>query len=245
MSLAIYIRQKEFKKIVSLGCDFMDGLIKQIINIGCENKINKIILFGSRARGDYTDKSDYDIAFISNNITNETKNNITNSIEGLDTFHKIDLIFLDNLSNNDELTNNIVKDGIMLMNKLDIKLNNYINALNRLKEAVMDFEKTGMLSVRDGVIQRFEFTTELAWKTTREYLIEEGVVNINTPKAVMREAYTTDIINDEQGWLQILNDRNSTSHIYNENEANEIYDRISKDHIIKFEELANILTNKK
>lgn len=223
----------------------MDGLIKQIINIGCENKINKIILFGSRARGDYSDKSDYDIAFISNNITNETKNNITNSIEELDTFHKIDLIFLDNLSNNDELTNNIVKDGIMLMNKLDIKLNNYINALNRLKEAVMDFEKTGMLSVRDGVIQRFEFTTELAWKTTREYLIEEGVVNINTPKAVMREAYTADIINDEQGWLQILNDRNSTSHIYNENEANEIYDRISKDHIIKFEELANILTNKK
>lgn len=221
----------------------MDVLINQIINIGYKNKINKVILFGSRARGDYTDKSDYDIAFISNNITNEAKNNIINSIEELDTFHKIDIVFLDNLSNNDELTNNIIRDGIMLMSKLDIKLNNYVNALNRLKEAISDFEKTGMLSVRDGVIQRFEFTTELAWKTTREYLIEEGIVNINTPKAVMREAYAADIINNEQGWLQILNDRNSTSHIYDENEADEIYERISKEHIIRFEELAHKLKN--
>lgn len=92
-----------------------------------------------------------------------------------------------------------------------------------------------MLSVRDGIIQRFEFTKEFTWKTTREYLIEEYIVGINTPKIVMKEAYAADIINDEQGWLQIPNDRNSTSHIYNENVADEFYKRISKEHIIIFE----------
>ena len=76
--------------------------------------------------------------------------------------------------------------------------------------------------MRDGTIQRFEFTTELAWKTVREYLLNEGMTDINTPKSVMKEAFAAGVIDDEQGWLQILNDRNGTSHIYDESRADAV-----------------------
>ena len=200
-----------------------------------------MILFGSRARGDNTQKSDYDIAFVSGNLTAQLKCKITEQIEEIDTFHKIDLVFLANLNGNDELTQNIKKDGKILMNKFENKLNNFKNALLKLKEGISDYDKAKIETIRDGVIQRYEFTTELAWKSVREYLLSEGVVDINTPKIVMREAYGAGIINDEQGWLQILIDRNLTSHIYDEKEAVEIFSRIRTQHIILFDKLLSKL----
>lgn len=219
----------------------MDYLLAEISKIGIENNISKIILFGSRARGDNTDKSDYDIAFVSGNMSPQLKCAITEQVEEIDTFHKIDLVFLKNLDGNDELTLNIKKDGKSLMNKFETKFNNFKNALLKLKEGIADYDKAKIETIRDGVIQRYEFTTELAWKTVREHLLAEGMVDINTPKAVMREAYSAGIIKDEQGWIQILSDRNLTSHIYDEKEAVEIFDRIKTEHINLFNELAVIL----
>ena len=221
----------------------MDYLLAEISKIGIENNISKIILFGSRARGDNTDKSDYDIAFVSGNISPQLKCTITEQVEEIDTFHKIDLVFLKNLDGNDELTLNIKKDGKTLMNKFETKFNNFRNALLKLKEGIADYDKAKIETIRDGVIQRYEFTTELAWKTVREHLLSEGMVDINTPKAVMREAYSAGIIEDEQGWIQILNDRNATSHIYDEKEAAEIFDRIKTEHINLFNALAIKLEN--
>ena len=221
----------------------MDYLLAEISKIGIENNIGKVILFGSRARGDNTDKSDYDIAFVSGNISPQLKCTITEQVEEIDTFHKIDLVFLKNLDGNDELTLNIKKDGKTLMNKFETKFNNFRNALLKLKEGIADYDKAKMETIRDGVIQRYEFTTELAWKTVREHLLSEGMVDINTPKAVMREAYSAGIIEDEQGWIQILNDRNATSHIYDEKEAAEIFDRIKTEHINLFNALAIKLEN--
>lgn len=219
----------------------MSGLISELVKIGRENKAGKIILFGSRARGDNTDKSDYDVAFVSPGLSPELKNKITDRIDEIDTFHKIDIVFLNDLNSDDDLTKNIVRDGVILMDKFQTKFENYKNALSRLEEAVGDFERFDILSVRDGAIQRFEFTTELAWKTIREYLLSEQVSDINTPKAVMREAFAANLIDNEQGWIQILNDRNATSHIYDEKEANQIFDRIKNEHIKLFRALAQKL----
>jgi nucleotidyltransferase substrate binding protein (TIGR01987 family) len=124
------------------------------------------------------------------------------------------------------------------MSKLETKLMNYNNALIRLKEAAKELEKNNASDViRDGVIQRFEFTYELAWKTTKEYLENVGIVDKNSPKAVINEAYAQKLITNEKNWLIMLNDRNLTSHVYKEEMAKEIVNRIVNNYISEFESL--------
>lgn len=89
--------------------------------------------------------------------------------------------------------------------------------------------------IRDGVIHRFEFTYELAWKTTKVYLEDIGIVDMTSPKAVIREAFAQKLLGDEKNWLLMLNDRNMTSHMYKEEMAEEIAERISNLYIKEFE----------
>lgn len=130
------------------------------------------------------------------------------------------------------------------MDKFQTKLNIYQNALARLHESIEESKTSESLTVRDGVIQRFEFTSELAWKTVREYLLTHEVSDINTPKNVMKAAFAADIITDEEGWLTILRDRNSTAHIYDEEDAAAVYERITLSHIVLFDELLEKLLEK-
>ena len=221
----------------------MDAVLKKIIAVASQYSVGKAVLFGSRARGDSTKKSDYDIAFVLPGMTDDTKNKILNELEDIDTLYKIDAVFLENLDGNDELTKNIRKDGIVLMDKFQTKFHNFKNALTALEVAVSDFDKTALLSVRDGAIQRFEFTAELAWKTVREYLIDEGIAEINTPKSVMKAAFAANLVDDEDGWIGILNDRNTTSHIYDDEEADKIFERIRSNHIALFTKLSDTLSD--
>ena len=221
----------------------MDAVLKKIIAIAHQYGAGKAVLFGSRARGDSMQKSDYDIAFILPGMTDDTKNKILNELEDIDTLYKIDAVFLESLDGADELTKNIRKDGIALMDKFQTKFHNFKNALTALKVAVSDFDKTALLSVRDGAIQRFEFTAELAWKTVREYLIDEGIAEINTPKSVMKAAFAANLVDDGDGWIGILNDRNATSHIYNEDEADKIFERIRNKHTALFTKLSDTLSD--
>ena len=122
------------------------------------------------------------------------------------------------------------------MSKLEAKLSNFKNALQRLIEADKEFNKQGASDVvRDGFIQRFEFTYELAWKTTKAFLEDTGIIDINSPKAVIKEAYAQKFISDEKNWLLMLNDRNMSSHIYKEDMAVEIAERISGRYIKEYE----------
>ncbi len=124
------------------------------------------------------------------------------------------------------------------MSRLEIKLGNFENALNRLKEAVEELKKdTAGDIVRDGVIQRFEFTYELAWKATKEYLEDVGIADKNSPKAVIKEAYAQRLITEEKNWLLMLNDRNMASHVYEEKMAQEISDRIISSYVGEFDKL--------
>jgi nucleotidyltransferase substrate binding protein (TIGR01987 family) len=116
------------------------------------------------------------------------------------------------------------------------KFTNFQNALQRLKEAVKELNQLNASEViRDGVIQRFEFTYELAWKTTKVYLEDIGIVEVNSPKAVIKEAYVQKLLGDEKNWLLMLKDRNMTSHMYKEEMAEEIAGRISNLYIKEFE----------
>ena len=103
---------------------------------------------------------------------------------------------------------------MILMDKMQEKYEKLVQAVQRLDEAIADYDKLGLDSIRDGVIQRFEFCAELAWKTLREYLLNQGYTEINSPKSVMKQAFADGILDHEEGWLQLLDARNETSHIY-------------------------------
>ncbi|MGH4123729.1 MAG: nucleotidyltransferase substrate binding protein [Clostridium sp.] len=122
------------------------------------------------------------------------------------------------------------------MNNFRRKYENFKNALNRLKEGILKLDEENDL-LRDGLIQRFEFTFELAWKTLKAYFEDEGLIGLNSPKSVLREAYSAGIISDDELWLKMLNDRNSTSHIYSEQVATEICNNIKGKYVMALSEL--------
>lgn len=83
--------------------------------------------------------------------------------------------------------------------------------------------------VVDGTIQRFEFCIELFWKMLKRALQEEGI-ETGTPREAIQRAYQVKWFDDEHLWSQMLHDRNQTSHIYDEEAAMEIYQRIPSYH---------------
>ena len=80
---------------------------------------------------------------------------------------------------------------------------------------------------RDAAIQRFEFTFELAWKALKDLYYEKGI-DLNSPKDVFRHAFASSDIQDEKIWLEMLKDRNLTSHTYNEPLACEVFSHLPK-----------------
>ena len=202
--------------------------------------IYKIVLFGSRARGDYRPNSDIDLAIFSSSSSNLEVANFTNEIEDLDTLLKFDIVFM-TPDTDPRLLGNVKQEGVILMELLSNKVENLRKAVERLSEGILELQANQSSIVRDGVIQRFEFTTELAWKATREYLMDQGFVDINSPKSVMKEAFSYGLITDDKIWVQLLNDRNLTSHIYKEEIADEICERIIKTYFQEFKALSKRL----
>jgi nucleotidyltransferase substrate binding protein (TIGR01987 family) len=94
-----------------------------------------------------------------------------------------------------------------------------------------------------GLIQCFEYTFELAWKTMKDYLEQEGF-NVKSPRATIKTAFQTDLIEDGHAWVDALEKRNLMAHTYDEKRAMEAevlirtkYYRIIKDLCAKLGEL--------
>ena len=110
------------------------------------------------------------------------------------------------------------------------KRDNFVNAAHRLAEAVTDYRNIRNDTVRDGMIQRFEFTVELAWKSIKEYLEDQGSTTpIATPRAVLKEAFAAGVIQDAEEWNKIITARNITSHVYDEKTAEDVAAQICND----------------
>lgn len=217
----------------------MEELYNSIKQLGIKYNASGIILFGSRARGDYRQRSDIDIAVFS--MPAENHGRFTDEIESLPTLLDFDIVFVSD-STDSKLLANINKDGVVIMSKFDEKFSKYCEAVARLKEAVADYDRLKISSVRDGAIQRFEFCTELAWKTARESLADSGYIDLNSPKDVMRKAFSAGLIDDDSAWIDILNSRNLTSHVYDEETAQKIFEDIKTKYITQFDALINKLS---
>ncbi|MEQ1890467.1 MAG: nucleotidyltransferase substrate binding protein [Alphaproteobacteria bacterium] len=97
------------------------------------------------------------------------------------------------------------------------RFDNYKRAFGLLREAIeiMQLRELTQLE-KEGVIQRFEYTWELAWKVLGDYLDSTGVIlETVTPAAVIRAAFAAKIITDAEIWMKALDARNKMSHTYN------------------------------
>ena len=105
---------------------------------------------------------------------------------------------------------------------LEYSLNKLKNATQKLKEGI---EQAKDELDKDGVIQRFEFTFELLWKAIKLYLEHQGII-IKTPRESFMEAFRINLICDEKIFLDMLEDRNNSSHVYDKETSEKIFNRI-------------------
>jgi len=110
------------------------------------------------------------------------------------------------------------------MKEIKIAAANFTKAYKKLSEGIEMAENE---LNRDGVIQRFEFTFELFWKTIRLILMYEGF-ECRSPRSCIKEAFKHGYIIDDEIYLDMLEDRNRSSHIYDEQTSLEIFERIEK-----------------
>lgn len=126
------------------------------------------------------------------------------------------------------------------------RFNNYSKALDQLLKAV-DLAETRDLSdlEEQGLIQAFEFTHELAWKTIKDFLNHRGNSEIYGSKDTIREAFKYGLVIEGEIWMDMIKNRNRASHTYNEETAKEIINAILNDYHIEFVKLQNTLLNLK
>lgn len=115
------------------------------------------------------------------------------------------------------------------MSLLADRFDNFNNAVKRLNEANIAYKKNGEETlIQDSLIKRFEFTFELAWKTLRDFLTEQGyAIKVGSPKNIIAFAFQEGFLSDEKIWLDMLEARNQTAHDYNRAHAEEVAEDIS------------------
>jgi nucleotidyltransferase substrate binding protein (TIGR01987 family) len=84
--------------------------------------------------------------------------------------------------------------------------------------------------IKEGIIQRFEYTHELAWNVMKDFLSEVGEVKIFGSKDASKEAFAAGLISEGEVWMDMIKSRNKTSHTYNEETADEIFFKIIHDY---------------
>ena len=125
------------------------------------------------------------------------------------------------------------------MTKKDIRWEqrfaNYQKALNQLQK----FIDKGELSELEeqGLIKAFEYTYELAWNTIKDFLEYKGQTDIYGSRDAIRKAFELGLIEDGEGWMDMLKSRNVTSHTYNEETAREIYQAVVEVYYSLFKQL--------
>lgn len=124
------------------------------------------------------------------------------------------------------------------------RYSNFRKALAKMSEAIdivaekYDWQDSIDELLKEGLIQRFEYTHELAWKVMKDYEEYQGYNNIRGSRDAIRLALQIGIIKDKE-WLETIEDRNLTSHNYDEEVAEDVFISIVNDYyplLVKFDE---------
>ncbi len=113
------------------------------------------------------------------------------------------------------------------MNNPDIRWQQRFNQFEKAFLLLQDALQIDSPSVveRAGIIQFFEMTFELGWKLLKDYQEAEGYT-INSPRDAIKQAFQAKLINQGHAWIDALDDRNLTTHTYNEKTAIEVENKI-------------------
>ena len=124
------------------------------------------------------------------------------------------------------------------------RFSNYRLALSRLAEGVSLAHQRPLSDLeKQGLIQAFEFTHELAWNVMRDFFAYQGNVSIMGSRDAAREAFAMGLVEDGEGWMEMIKSRNQTSHTYNRKIADEIVERILVSYFPLFEAFSRRLTD--
>ncbi|SMB85817.1 nucleotidyltransferase substrate binding protein, HI0074 family [Desulfonispora thiosulfatigenes DSM 11270] len=122
------------------------------------------------------------------------------------------------------------------------RFQNFQKAYNQFNSAIADFENLSTLE-KEGLIQRFEYTFELAWKTLKDYLESEGVP-ANFPREVIKAAFHYELIQNGAVWMDMLEKRNLMAHTYNEARFNLAIEKIKDEYYQAITEVYTVLEAK-
>ena len=107
------------------------------------------------------------------------------------------------------------------------RFSNFNKAFLKLSQAVTQAKEEKLSELEtEGLIQRFEYTYELAWKTLQDYIKDIGISDVNGPSKVLQEALKMELITNSTGWGQLKKSREKTSHTYDPETAEEIKELI-------------------
>ena len=124
------------------------------------------------------------------------------------------------------------------------KFENFQKNLDVLKN--VDFKQASNVVYRAGIVAQFNLTFELAWKALQAVLYAHSVAEAETgsPREIIKLGYKVGFINNAEIWLDMLKRRNRSTHIYDEEEIDELIILIRDKFIIAFAELENTLQKK-
>lgn len=123
------------------------------------------------------------------------------------------------------------------------RLSSYNKALNQLNKAVAIANERQLTELeRQGLIQSFEFTHELAWSVMKDYFYYQGNTEIRGSRDATRESFKFDLINNGEVWMDMITSRNKTSHTYDEETAIEITENIINDYTSLFNDFGDKMT---
>ena len=195
-------------------------------------KPERIYLYGSQVTGEATPTSDIDIAFDDKDFRSTYL--IKEEIEKLSTLLKIDVV---NIAFTEErFRKRITATGKVLYSatkqlRAEDSLLNFSKALERFASAVdrqEDFFDKGDDDIYlDLVVKRFEFTFEMSWKAIKRYLDFTGI-GCMSPRGCYKEAFSQGLITEEDIWLDMIEMRNLSSHVYDEEEIKGILEKLDK-----------------
>ena len=117
------------------------------------------------------------------------------------------------------------------------RLANFSRAFLLLRDAMDNDRSTLSQLEKEGIIQRFEYTFELAWKVLKDKMECDGLVlDQISPKTVVRQAFAAKYINDPDTWLKMIGDRNLMSHTYDFVKFEAVIQSIADDYLPMLQE---------